>query len=317
TVITRRVQESYVQPYFILWVSHSLWVVILPLHAAYERLKRRRRTLGELRLEALVGSAKLIVQRRQRAQQGAAYEALHAGEDDGARALALSRPGWVVLRAAGLAALLAALLNASAYLWYVAVGFASMSKVTAIYNTSCFFAYLFSVLLLRERVQAVKCAAVGVSIVGVALMALGDARADVATKMPGDRVSGAAASRAELLGDALSLACACGIGLYQVLYKKHAVPAGFHSLFHVNFMTALLGACTLAVFWAPIPALHALRVERFRWPDAQQLALIAANAAFGVAYNAGFMIALALTSPLFAAIGVMLTIPAMAAVDMA
>ncbi|KAJ2503801.1 hypothetical protein IWW47_002833, partial [Coemansia sp. RSA 2052] len=259
----------------------------------------------------------LIVQRRQRAQQGAAYEALHAGEDDGARALALSRPGWVVLRAAGLAALLAALLNASAYLWYVAVGFASMSKVTAIYNTSCFFAYLFSVLLLRERVQAVKCAAVGVSIVGVALMALGDAGADVALGDGGADVARAAASRAELLGDALSLACACGIGLYQVLYKKHAVPAGFHSLFHVNFMTALLGACTLAIFWAPIPALHALGVERFRWPNAQQLALIAANAAFGVAYNAGFMIALALTSPLFAAIGVMLTIPAMAAVDMA
>ncbi|KAJ2579254.1 hypothetical protein GGH95_003199, partial [Coemansia sp. RSA 1836] len=192
TVITRRVQESYVQPYFILWVSHSLWVVILPLHAAYERLKRRRRTLGELRLEALVGSAKLIVQRRQRAQQGAAYEALHAGEDDGARALALSRPGWVVLRAAGLAALLAALLNASAYLWYVAVGFASMSKVTAIYNTSCFFAYLFSVLLLRERVQAVKCAAVGVSIVGVALMALGDAGADVALGDGGADVARAA-----------------------------------------------------------------------------------------------------------------------------
>ncbi|KAJ2887923.1 hypothetical protein GGI21_006796 [Coemansia aciculifera] len=207
----------------------------------------------------------------------------------------------------GLCVLLAGLLNSSAYLWYVAVAFTSMSKVTAIYNMSCFFAYVFSVLLLKERVQAIKCVAVGVSIVGVALMALVDT---------GGGADVQAQRSAELLGDGLSLACACGIGLYQVLYKKYAVPSDFHSLFHVNFMTALLGACTLAVFWIPIPVLHVAGIERFRWPSAAQLGLIGANAAFGVAYNGGFMIALALTSPLFAAIGVMLTIPAMAAVDM-
>ncbi|KAJ2740844.1 hypothetical protein GGI20_005579 [Coemansia sp. BCRC 34301] len=306
TIITRQVQESYVQPYFILWVSHSLWIVILPLHAAYEGLKRRRRrTLSELKLEALVASAKLIL-------QSGEYQPVLAGEDDGSRALAVSRPGWVVLRMVGLAGLLAGLLNSSAYLWYVAVGFTSMSKVTAIYNMSCFFAYLFSVLLLKERVQVVKCVAVGVSIVGVGLMALADTSDGALTDSAKILLR-----NTELLGDALSLACACGIGLYQVLYKKYAVPSSFHSLFHVNFMTALLGMCTLCVFWIPIPALHIMGIERFRWPDARQAGFIASNALFGVAYNGGFMIALALTSPLFAAIGVMLTIPAMAVVDMA
>ncbi|KAJ2095947.1 hypothetical protein GGI16_005025 [Coemansia sp. S142-1] len=330
TIITRSVQESYVQPYFILWVSHSFWVIILPLHTAYEKLKRRPRSLAALKLEALVASAKLIVQRR-RSHAGARLEssfdlyepvstteqdmdrATAAGDEDGSRALAASRPGWVVWRMIALTAMLAGLLNSSAYLWYVAVGFTSMSKVTAIYNMSCFFAYLFSILLLKERVQVVKCVAVGISIVGVALMALFDTGADVQGL---SEVQRHARRNAELLGDLLSLACACGIGLYQVLYKKYAVPKDYHSLYHVNFMTALLGASTLLVFWIPIPALHAIGIERFRWPDARQFAFIASNAMFGVAYNAGFMIALALTSPLFAAVGVMLTIPAMAAVDM-
>ncbi|KAJ1894242.1 hypothetical protein LPJ71_007012 [Coemansia sp. S17] len=330
TIITRSVQESYVQPYFILWVSHSFWVIILPLHTAYEKLKRRPRSLAALKLEALVASAKLIVQRR-RSHAGARLEssfdlyepvstteqdmdrATAAGDEDGSRALAASRPGWVVWRMIALTAMLAGLLNSSAYLWYVAVGFTSMSKVTAIYNMSCFFAYLFSILLLKERVQVVKCVAVGISIVGVALMALFDTGADVQGL---SEVQRHARRNAELLGDLLSLACACGIGLYQVLYKKYAVPKDYHSLYHVNFMTALLGASTLLVFWIPIPALHVIGIERFRWPDARQFAFIAGNAMFGVAYNAGFMIALALTSPLFAAVGVMLTIPAMAAVDM-
>ncbi|KAJ2097366.1 hypothetical protein GGI09_003872 [Coemansia sp. S100] len=330
TIITRSVQESYVQPYFILWVSHSFWVIILPLHTAYEKLKRRPRSLAALKLEALVASAKLIVQRR-RSHAGARLESSFdlyepvstteqdmdrgtaAGDEDGSRALAASRPAWVVWRMILLTAMLAGLLNSSAYLWYVAVGFTSMSKVTAIYNMSCFFAYLFSILLLKERVQVVKCVAVGISIVGVALMALFDTGADVQGL---SEVQRHARRNAELLGDLLSLACACGIGLYQVLYKKYAVPKDYHSLYHVNFMTALLGASTLLVFWIPIPALHAIGIERFRWPDARQFAFIASNAMFGVAYNAGFMIALALTSPLFAAVGVMLTIPAMAAVDM-
>ncbi|KAJ2725833.1 hypothetical protein GGI07_001040 [Coemansia sp. Benny D115] len=314
TVVTRRVQETYAQPYFILWISHSLWIVLLPLHTAYEKLKRRPRSLRALRLETLVASAKLIVQRQANGYEQVGSPDDDGGDHDGARVMAEERPGWVVWRTMLLATALAGLLNASAYLWYVAVGYTSMSKVTAIYNMSCFFAYLFSILLLGERVRLAKCLAVAASILGVALMAL----ADTGSGVQGQSLEAqAAARRSDLLGDLLALICACGIGLYQVLYKRYAVPRGFHSLFHVNFMTALLGLGTLTVYWTPLPLLSVLGVEPFRWPDAGQAGLIATNALFGVAYNGGFMIALALTSPLFAAVGVMLTIPVMAVVDMA
>ncbi|KAJ2676195.1 hypothetical protein GGI25_003701 [Coemansia spiralis] len=383
TAITSRVQKSFAQPYFILWVSHSFWIIMLPLHTAYEKMKRNSRSLATLKQEVVVSCAKLIVQKKQvlaadeaslasasasasdyQRIEAADYEdeAVNTGsystgrsdetranvrnvfkvadndsdslnnDDDGdgdgsggrnydeSRSLALNRPGWVLLHTTALATMLVGLLNASAYLWYVAVGFTSMSKVTATYNMSCFFAYLFSVLLLKERVRLVKCIAVVLSIVGVVFMTLvnsGPNAQDKSQQQQQQQSDTALAMRnKELFGDFLSLVCACGIGLYQVLYKKYAVPRDYHSLYYINFMTALLGLGTLLVCWFPIPILNAIRVELFRWPTKQQFSLILANAFFGVAYNGGFMIALALISPLFAAIGVMLTIPVTAVVDM-
>ncbi|KAJ1927857.1 hypothetical protein FBU59_007180, partial [Linderina macrospora] len=199
TTITRKVQESFSAPYFILWVSHSLWVVLLPFHTVFEKMKRRPRSLAALKAEVLVGCAKIIVQLR---GTSSAYRPIHGDnqdegerdghadvqgvrrrrhnklttedededndqdeeeqvgespvddlDDDGSRTLATSHPGKVLLRTFFLATLLAGLLNSSAYLWYAALNFSSMSKVTAIYNMSCFFAYLFSILLLRERIR--------------------------------------------------------------------------------------------------------------------------------------------------------------------
>ncbi|PIA17487.1 hypothetical protein COEREDRAFT_61011 [Coemansia reversa NRRL 1564] len=292
TAITRQVQQSFTKPYFMLWVSHSFWALMLPLHTLYEQLKRNPRSLGALKSEALVATAMLVLQRRR--TEG--------------------RPWWLMWRAMLMALLLVAMLNAATYLWYVAVGLTSMSKVTAIYNTSCFFAYLFSVLLLNERVQAAKAAAVVVSIVGVVFMAL----VNVGPKTLSANKSPHPASEhgSELLGDLLSLVCACGTGLYQVLYKKYAVPRDYHSLYAVNFMTTLLGLATLLIFWLPMPALDAAGVEPFQWPNRSQFGLLVANGLLAIAYYGGFMIALALTSPLFAAIGVMLTIPITAVVDM-
>ncbi|KAJ1952496.1 hypothetical protein GGI12_006228 [Dipsacomyces acuminosporus] len=244
------------------------------------------------------------------ARSGADYD-----RQDGSEILATRHPARILLKTLALSALLAGLVNMSAYLWYVAVNLTSMSKVTAIYNMSCFFAYLFSILLLKERVQLSKCIAVGISILGVIVMTLIDTGADVTAKAA-TKEQQTAAYKAELFGDLVSLVCACGIGLYQVLYKKYAVPKNYHSLYYVNFMTATLGLCTLGIYWFPIPIFSFAGIEQFSWPTRTQFGYIVGNALFGVAYNGAFMIALALTSPLFAAIGVMLTIPVMAVVDM-
>ncbi|ORX73601.1 hypothetical protein DL89DRAFT_289357 [Linderina pennispora] len=305
TTITRKVQESFSAPYFILWVSHTLWIVLLPMHTVFEKLKRRPRSLSALKAEVLVGCAKIVVQLKGRSS---AYRPIQGSDQDREQ-----RGGHADVQGVRRRHKLtteddneeqigqqAGLLNASAYLWYAALNFSSMSKVTAIYNMSCFFAYLFSILLLHERVRLSKCIAVGISIIGVIVM------------------ENAAALRSnELFGDLISLCCACGIGLYQVLYKKYAVPSGFHSLYPCQLHDSPAGLLhRFAIYWFPVPLLNALGIEPFHWPDREQLWFILANAFFGIAYNGAFMIALALTSPLFAAIGVMLTIPVMAVVDM-
>ena len=58
--------------------------------------------------------------------------------------------------------------------WYIAVDLTSPSDITAIYNCSAFFAYAFSIPLLREKLRLDKGFSVILAIVGVLIMAYGD-----------------------------------------------------------------------------------------------------------------------------------------------
>src|SRR5205085_2160064 len=42
------------------------------------------------------------------------------------------------------------------YIWYISVNLTTMAKLTAIYNTSCFWAYVFSIILLSESIKLEK-----------------------------------------------------------------------------------------------------------------------------------------------------------------
>ncbi|KAJ1912499.1 hypothetical protein H4219_005577 [Mycoemilia scoparia] len=412
TIVSRSVQDKmhYNHPYFILWVSHSFWIALLPLHYFYEKMKPGAKSTRILQEELMLGSAKVVLQTSWRGR----YDALHddssggrpveevrsasdfVDEDDdyegnefgiherqnnsnnndneenngrgqsagipGAavlsaeelqiinenkRALRLARtmPRHVFIHISVVTVLIALVLNSGAYLWYAAVTFTSISKLTAIYNTSCFFAYLFSVLLLGDQIKFSKCLAIVISIGGVLLMTLwnsgdenGGDNSNIGEDSQSSSIGGSMtmamttdtssassilskrsigiASKTELIGDVMSVICAIMIGLYQVLYKKYMAPKNFHSLFFVNVLTAMLGAATLLVMWFPLPILSIIKFEPFAWPTRSQLYMIFANAFFGVAYNGGYMVMLALTSPLFASVGVMLTIPILSIIDM-
>ena len=58
--------------------------------------------------------------------------------------------------------------------WYLAVNMTTPSDLTAIYNCSAFFAYAFSVPLLKEPLRTDKSLAVLVAIIGVLVVAYGD-----------------------------------------------------------------------------------------------------------------------------------------------
>jgi drug/metabolite transporter (DMT)-like permease len=67
--------------------------------------------------------------------------------------------------------LLSILFTIPAYLWYVSVNLISMSTLTVVFNTGCFWAYIFSIFMLGDPVRLEKFVAVGLSVLGVVIMA--------------------------------------------------------------------------------------------------------------------------------------------------
>ncbi|KAL0092524.1 hypothetical protein J3Q64DRAFT_1633677 [Phycomyces blakesleeanus] len=195
---------------------------------------------------------------------------------------------------------LAILLTLPAYLWYVSVNLTSMSNLTAIYNTGCFFAYVFSVWLLHDRLMATKIAAILLCMIGVFLMAFWT---------PGDQPA-----QSQTLGISVAVLGAALYGFYEVYYKKYASPSQASVLF-ANTVTGAIGIITLLILWIPLPVLHFSGYETFELPDLETFVYILGIASMSVVYNATFMCVIALVNPVFAAVGVMLTVPAVAVTD--
>ncbi|CAG8797137.1 576_t:CDS:2, partial [Dentiscutata erythropus] len=206
---------------------------------------------------------------------------------------------------------LAVMVCAVGYAWYVAVNYTTMANLTAIYNTSCFWAYAFSVLLLGESMKIEKVCSVFLSIAGVIIMSLYQTDSTLGYDIGGDAVGGNGIFHT---GDLIALIGAASYGLYEVLYKKYGSPPTPSILFS-NTLTGLIGVFSLIFLWVPIPILHYTGIEKFSFPDMKTFGYILLMAFSGVVFNASFMIVIALTSPIFAAIGILLTIPAVAFVD--
>ncbi|KAI8878820.1 hypothetical protein K501DRAFT_227788 [Backusella circina FSU 941] len=199
---------------------------------------------------------------------------------------------------------LAILLCIPSYLWYLSVNLISASNLTAIYNTSCLSAYIFSILMLHDRVVPAKMGAVVLCMMGVATMAFWPQDDDVKLYGP---LSGAVGITTATIG-------AASVGYYEVYYKKYASPTRPTLLF-ANTLSGGIGVATFFVLWIPLPILHFWDIEPFQWPDLTTFLNILAIASSSMVYNATCMAVVALISPVFAAVGVMLTIPAVAITD--
>lgn len=125
--------------------------------------------------------------------------------------------------------------------WYIAVNLTTPSDLTAIYNCSAFFAYVFSIFMLHERPRGDKIFSVVVAIIGVLIVAYGD-KGNV-TK--GEEVQ--AADR--FLGNIIIGIGSVLYGFYEVLYKKMACPpegvSATRSVIFANTIGSCLGFITL------------------------------------------------------------------------
>lgn len=213
-------------------------------------------------------------------------------------------------------------LTVAGYSWYVAVNMTTASDLTAIYNCSAFFAYAWSVPLLKEKLRMGKSFAVFVAIVGVLIVAKGD---DVATKHtslsagapknPED--SNDASNRP--LGNMIIGAGSILYGLYEVVYKKLACPpegtSAFRSVIFANTFASFIGCFTFLVLWFPIPILHFTGVERFELPTGLTAWMLLASVLANATFSGSFLVLISLTSPVFSSVAALLTIFIVALVD--
>lgn len=207
--------------------------------------------------------------------------------------------------------------------WYVAVDLTSPSDLTAIYNCSAFFAYAFSVPLLHEKLRWDKSFAVLVAIIGVLVVAYGDAVPTKHGGKSGGSVGGGETKEASnrIAGNLIIGVGSVLYGFYEVLYKKLACPPEGTSpgrgMIFANTFGSLIGSFTLLVLWIPLPILHIMGWETFELPRGEAASLLLISVLANATFSGSFLVLISLTSPVLSSVAALLTIFLVAIVDWA
>jgi drug/metabolite transporter (DMT)-like permease len=204
--------------------------------------------------------------------------------------------------------------------WYVAVNLTSASDLTAIYNCSAFFAYVFSVLLLNEKLRLDKSLSVLVAIIGVFVVAYGDSKDDGDVSLPGASLKDVNdESRNRLYGNIVIGVGSVIYGFYEVLYKKFACPPDGTSpgrgMIFANTFGSLMGIFTLLVLWIPFPFLHWTGVELFELPSGEAAWVMLISTLASAIFSGSFLALISLTSPVLSSVAALLSIFIVAIVD--
>jgi drug/metabolite transporter (DMT)-like permease len=196
--------------------------------------------------------------------------------------------------------------------WYVAVDMTSPSDLTAIYNCSAFFAYVFSVPILKEKLRVDKSFAVVVAIIGVLIVSYAPAPKDDAIPDPTEPKNRVAGNLIIGIGSVL-------YGLYEVLYKRLACPPEGTSpgrgMIFANTFGSLIGSFTLLVLWIPLPILHFLGLELFVLPKGEAAWMLCISVLANATFSGSFLVLISLTSPVLSSVAALLTIFLVAIVD--
>ncbi|KAH6656091.1 hypothetical protein BKA67DRAFT_515391 [Truncatella angustata] len=196
--------------------------------------------------------------------------------------------------------------------WYVAVDMTSPSDLTAIYNCSAFFAYVFSVPLLKEKFRLDKSLAVLIAIAGVMAVAYGDSKED-------DAAGEGPAASLRLLGNLIIGGGSILYGLYEVLYKRWACPpeniSATRGMIFANTFGSCIGTFTLTVLWLPLPLLHWLDIETFELPTGKAAWYLFYSVIMNATFAGSFLVLISLTSPVLSSVAALLTIFIVAIVD--
>nr|RBR01993.1 hypothetical protein FVER53263_03002 [Fusarium verticillioides] len=281
--------------YCMMYLTHGSWIVLWPVQLLILRFQKRdvpwpvfwKRHKQQLRTTAIMIEKQTL-------------DVFHISIQHRAR------PVRYFVR---FTAIITCSLTVAGLSWYIAVSLTTPSDLTAIYNCSAFFAYVFSVPLLREPLRLDKSVAVLIAIGGVLVVAYGD------TKEGGESVE--AGNR--FLGNLVIGVGSVLYGLYEVLYKRYACPpegcSPGRGMIFANTFGSLIGLFTLTVLWLPLPILDWLNIEKFEIPAASTCWLILLAVLSNATFSGSFLVLISLTSPVLSSVAALLTIFIVAIVD--
>ncbi|KAK4121228.1 hypothetical protein N657DRAFT_682885 [Parathielavia appendiculata] len=312
--------------YCMLYVTHGSWVLLWPVQLAILRFsspRRRGQSWGrfwEGHIRTLRGIA-LLVETRGGGANGVVGGSRGAGggkvNGHGGGLLEYGHSPWPYLVRTTVVVTTA--LTVAGLSWYLAVSMTTPSDLTAIYNCSAFFAYAFSVPLLKERLRLDKMLAVAVAIVGVLIVAYGDGAEQGEPSANEGGVADAPDPATRFAGNLIIGVGSVLYGLYEVLYKRFACPPdgtdANKGVIFANTFGSLMGAFTLFVLWIPLPILHLLGWETFELPTGQTAWLLFISVIMNMLFSGSFLVLISLTSPVLSSVAALLTIFIVAIAD--
>lgn len=269
-------QAGYNSPVLIMYLTHSSLPVLLPIQIVATWYWGSSLSLAEYAREYGMALKRIADQ----------------------IALDYDRRLSTLAYASRVTALLCAFLNIAALTWYLAVTLTTPGDLSAIYNCSTVFAYVFSVALLGERWVPLKIAGVLLSIVGVLIIAYGGSTNEqgVGVGKPNHRV----------LGDVIIGVGSVLYGLYEVLYKlfacpRHDVPASIQAAFS-NLVGAAIGMATFIGLWPVVLLFHVFNIERFALPPAHLAPHLFISIFGNILFAGSFLLLVSLTTPVLGSV---------------
>ncbi|KAK7744673.1 hypothetical protein SLS53_003562 [Cytospora paraplurivora] len=275
--------------YCMLYLTHGSWALLWPIQLLILRLQKRSEPWGAFwrhHFRICRTTAQMVENRT--------LETDHLPKSRSPARYMLTTTAFVTsaLTVAGLS-------------WYIAVDLTTPSDLTAIYNCSAFFAYVFSVPLLREPLRLDKSFAVVIAIIGVLVVAYGDT-----DESQGDDAGEAANSR--FAGNVIIGIGSILYGLYEVLYKRFACPPEgcppHRGVIFANLVGSLIGCFTLLVLWIPLPILHITGIETFALPTGATAWWLFLSVVMNATFAGSFLVLISLTSPVLSSVASLLTI---------
>ncbi|KAL4806675.1 hypothetical protein BDV18DRAFT_137999 [Aspergillus unguis] len=285
------------KPYCMLYLTHGSWFLLWPVQLLILRIQKRDFTweaFWRRHIKLLWTTGQMVHS-----------QDIHAASRDNKRS-----PIPYLLKTT---AFVTSALTVAGGSWYVAVNQTTASDLTAIYNCSAFFAYAFSIPLLKEKLRLDKVFSVGVAIIGVLVVAYGGKGDGEGTD--GENPEGGS----RFLGNIVIGLGSVLYGLYEVLYKRYACPpegtSAGRSMIFANTFGSLIGSFTLLVLWVPIPVLHILGIETFRWPTGEAAWMLMISVVANATFSGSFLVLISLTSPVLSSVAALLTIFLVALAD--